>query len=244
MKREYGLQLYSVRDFSQKDLDYTLKEVAAMGYDYVEFAGFFGNSAEAVREMLDKYGLWCSSTHTGWTELRDNFEGTISYHKTIGCKNIIIPGGDFSTKAKLDEFIDFLNNTQPLVEKEGLTLGYHNHSHEFLPNQDGLYIHAELEKRTNVQFQIDTYWAFAAKLDPIETCERLRSRMSFIHLKDGDGGHKGYALGEGVAPVKAVRDYAIKNNLYMVVESETLDPDGLSEVRRCIEFLRKCDAEE
>ena len=48
---EYGLQLYSVRDFTQKDLAYTLKKVAEIGYKYVEFAGFFGHSAEEVKAM-------------------------------------------------------------------------------------------------------------------------------------------------------------------------------------------------
>ena len=244
MKHEYGLQMYSARDAAKENMDNALKEVAAMGYDFVEFAGFFDHSAEEIKAMLDKYGLRVSSTHTSWLEVRDNFEETVKYHKTIGNTNIIIPGGDFSTKEKLDAFIDFINEFQPKLAAEGISLGYHNHSHEFMPNNDGLYIHKELEERTNVEFQIDTYWVFAAKLDPIEVCERLKDRIRFIHLKDGDGGHGGFSLGEGVAPVKAVREYGIKNNLIMVVESETLTPDGLSESKRCIDFLRECDAAE
>ena len=46
------------------------------------------------------------------------------------------------------------------------------------------------------------------------------------------------ALGEGEAPVLAVRQKAITMGLRMVVESEGLDPTGLGEVRRCIDFLR------
>ena len=54
MAIEYGLQLYSVRDISNTDLRGTLKAVAEMGYKYVEFAGFFGNSAEDVKSWLDE----------------------------------------------------------------------------------------------------------------------------------------------------------------------------------------------
>ena len=36
-----ALQLYSVRDHMEKDMDATLKAVKEMGYDYVEFAGYF-----------------------------------------------------------------------------------------------------------------------------------------------------------------------------------------------------------
>ena len=89
-----------------------------------------------------------------------------------------------------------------------------------------------------------TYWAFAAKKDPVEMITRLKDRIRLIHLKDGDGGHKGFSLGQGAAPVAAVRKKAIELGYTMVVESEGLDPDGVSEVRRCIEYLKELDASE
>jgi sugar phosphate isomerase/epimerase len=58
-------------------------------------------------------------------------------------------------------------------------------------------------------------------------------------LKDGFMGGKGIPLGQGDAPVKAVIEYAAKNGLTMVVESETLNPSGLAEAEACIEFLKK-----
>lgn len=241
---KYGLQMYSVRDFTDKDMDYSLKAVAEMGYSFVEFAGFMGHSAEDIKAMLDKYGLYVSSTHTGMGEIVNNFDETVKYHKTIGNSNIIIPGHDLNTKEKFDKFIDDVNKYLPKLAAEGIKLHYHNHSHEFVPNNDGLYIHKELEERTSILFEIDTYWAFAAKLDPVETIVRLKDRIEFIHLKDGDGGHGGFSLGDGVAPVKAVREKAIELGFIMVVESETLTPDGICEAKRCIDFLKNADAED
>lgn len=238
---KYGLQMYSVRDFTGKDMDYSLREVAAMGYDFVEFAGFFGHSAEEIRGMLDKYGLYVNSTHTGWGEIYGKTEETLAYHRTIGNKNLIVPGADLGNKEKLDRFIEQVNELQPKLEAEGFKLHYHNHSHEFKPNADGQIIHTELEKRTKINFQIDTYWAFAAKVDPVAILERLKDRVSVIHLKDGDGGRVGYSLGLGVCPVADVRRKAIELGLTMVVESESLTPDGLSEAKRCIDYLRELD---
>ena len=54
---DYGIQLYSVRDAMQEDVRGTLKKIADMGYKYVEFAGFFGHTAEEIRQMLDETGL-------------------------------------------------------------------------------------------------------------------------------------------------------------------------------------------
>ncbi len=239
MAIEYGLQLFSVRDLTDKDLEGALKAVAEMGYKYVEYAGFFGHSAEQVKEWQDKYGLQCSGTHTGWGEiLPENIEATIAYHKTIGNKHIIIPGADLGTLEKIIDFCAVMNKAQLRLAQEGISLGYHNHSHEFVVMPWGSTIHSELEKRGTFDFEIDTFWAFNAGIDPIATLERLSGRVKVIHLKDGFKGGAGKSLGQGEAPVLAVREYAITAGLRMVVESEGCDPSGLEEVKRCIDFLK------
>ena len=81
---EYGLQLYSVRDITQKGLESAMQKVADLGYSFVEFAGFFGNSAPEVGRMLRETGLRISGTHTGWEELTPaRITDTILYHKII-----------------------------------------------------------------------------------------------------------------------------------------------------------------
>jgi sugar phosphate isomerase/epimerase len=239
MATEYGLQLFSLRDITGNDLEGALKAVAEMGYKYVEYAGFFGHSAEQVKEWQDKYGLKCSGTHSGWGELLpENIEATIAFHKTIGNPNYIIPGADLSTLDKIIDFCAVMNKAQLRLAEEGISLGYHNHSHEFVVMPWGSTIHSELEKRGTFDFEIDTFWAFNAGIDPVETLKRLSGRVKVIHLKDGFKGGAGKSLGQGEAPVLKVREYAVKNNIRMVVESEGLDPTGLEEVKRCIDFLK------
>lgn len=236
---EYGLQMYSVRDITKTDLEGAMKAVAEMGYTYVEFAGFFGHSAEEVKGWLDKYGLKVSGTHTGLRELDADFEGTVKYHKTIGNTNIIIPGHDLSCQSKIDEFVEKVNRYQPLLEKEGISLGYHNHSHEFIPNDDGSEIHEQLVYRTNLNIEIDTFWYFnATHKSAVGIMERLKNRIRVIHIKDGFIGGEGKPLGYGEAPVAEVYAKAAEMGVLMVVESESLKPDGLTEARQCIEFLR------
>ena len=52
-KFKVGLQLFSVRNKMEADMEKTLKAVKDMGYDYVEFAGYFEKSAQEVRAILD-----------------------------------------------------------------------------------------------------------------------------------------------------------------------------------------------
>lgn len=236
---DYGIQLYSVRDITGKDLRTALKKMADIGYKYVEFAGFFEHSAEEVKAWLDEYGLKVSSTHTGLKELLDDFEGTVAYHKTIGNKNIIIPGHDLSSQAKIDEFVEQVNAIIPRLEKEGITLGYHNHSREFQPNQDGTMIHEQLVLRTKLKIEVDTYWFFnAAGFSARGIMERLKDRMDFIHIKDGFKGGEGMPLGKGEAPLRDVYDCAKENNMLMIVESESLKPDGVTEAQICYNWLK------
>ncbi|MBD3176187.1 MAG: TIM barrel protein, partial [Armatimonadia bacterium] len=93
-----ALQLYSVREACAEDLAGTVAQVAEMGYDGVEFAGYHGHSAEQVKQILDFNGLKCAGTHIGIDQLLgDALEPTIEFHKTIGCEYLIVPGlgGDY-----------------------------------------------------------------------------------------------------------------------------------------------------
>ncbi|MBQ8551328.1 MAG: sugar phosphate isomerase/epimerase [Clostridia bacterium] len=235
---EYGLQLYSVRDLTKDDFSSALKQVAEMGYKFVEPAGFFGHSAEDVVAMLKEYGLKLSGTHSSLKDLDENFAETIKYHQAIGNKNYIIPGAPYTTAAETAVLVEKLNKYKEMLAKEGITLAYHNHDGEFKPNKDGQIVHEILQKETDIDFEIDTYWAFCAGLDPVETITKLKDRVHVIHLKDGTRDRKGLSLGLGEAPVTAVRAKAMELGMKMVVESEGCDPTGIEEVKRCIEFLK------
>ena len=240
---KYGLQMYSVRDAAQGDLLGTLEKVGKLGYHYAEFAGFFGIPADQVKAKLDECGMEVSSTHTGWQELtEDKLEETIKYHKTIGNKRYIVPGVDTSNKEALDHAVELFNKYQPMLAAEGIELGYHNHHREFILNGSALYPNLYFREKTNIKFEIDTFWAFVAHRDPVTVLEEFKDRLiGCIHLKDGNRYPTvaGKALGEGSAPVRDVMAKANDLGLLMVVESEGLNPTGLEEVKRCADFLKK-----
>ncbi|MBE6592942.1 MAG: sugar phosphate isomerase/epimerase [Ruminococcaceae bacterium] len=239
--RKYGVQLYGLRDAVQEDMKLALKAVADIGYKYVEFAGFFGHCASEVRSYLDEFGLEVSSTHTGISEITpENIEATIAYHKQLGNKNIVLPGYWMDTREDLDRTVETINFAIPLLEKEGIKLSVHNHYRELTPSDYGAIAHDELEAKTNVSFQLDTFWAFFAGKDPVALMEHYNSigRLSLIHLKDGCMDHSAKALGEGEAPVATVLTKAIELGTTVVVESEGLNPTGLEENARCFDFLK------
>ena len=239
---EYGIQMYSVRDAVAKDYPNALMQMGKLGYQKAELFGGMQPDARTIRLWADAAGLKISGTHTGAPALtEENIYQTIEDHHTLGCNLLIIPGHDLSTKEKLDAFIQLVNTARPVLEVAGITLAYHNHSHEFVPNTDGQIIYDELIRCTEMKLELDTYWAYNAGQDPLQMMDALKDRLVAIHLKDGFMGGEGTPLGKGTAPVKAVRQKAMDMNLPIIVESETCKPDGITEARECMEYLRSLE---
>ena len=259
---EYGLQLYSVRDAVAKDMDGALRRVAEIGYKSVEFAGFFGHPAEAVREMLERHSLSVSGTHTPLRELTDDFDGTVRFHKAIGNANIILPMEDLSSQLKLDAFVEAIASLKPRLEEHGIRFGYHNHMHEFYKNPDGSDIFGQIVERTNLFLELDVGWAFSGGQDPLAMMDMLRDRLIFIHIRDsvpndqpvGDGKVDmnrlyealslkplGRPLGQGDVPIERVYKKAVALGVPLVVECETPQPDGITSARICFETLKRLE---
>ena len=86
-----GLQLYSVREDCAKDLPAVLEAVAKMGYQGVEFAGYYDRKAAELQKLLTKNELKCCGTHIQLDAFRgDELKKTIEFNKTIGNKYLIV----------------------------------------------------------------------------------------------------------------------------------------------------------
>ena len=82
-KSMIGYQVYSARDDAAKDLLGTLKSLKAMGYDGVEFAGFYGIDPKTVKEYLDEAGLVAISHHVPFAAMREDIFKEVSAHDIV-----------------------------------------------------------------------------------------------------------------------------------------------------------------
>lgn len=237
---DYGIQLYSVRDLAEVNFEAALRQMAAQGYTFVETAGFFGHSAEQVKQWLDRYGLRISGTHSSFEDLERDFEGTVTCQKAIGSARYIVPWSDTTTREALERTAEKMRKFAPMLAEHGITLGYHNHDFEFLPNADGICPMDYFREHTDVQFEIDVFWAYVAGKDPVSVLEEWKDRLiGCIHLKDGfrSPAAEGRSLGLGGLPIRDVIAKCKELGLAMVVESEDLNPSGVEEAARCARFL-------
>ena len=110
MKREFAIQLYSVRDMTERDFTGTLKRLAELGYSGVEFAGFGGISAKDMKSYLDAFGLKAVASHVGADDLRgDSLKRQIEYHNIIGAEYIICPWYEIKSLDDVSRLAQLLN---------------------------------------------------------------------------------------------------------------------------------------
>ncbi len=240
----YGVQMYSVRDFTDVAMDYTLSRVAEFQYEFVEFCSFYDNTAQEINEMLAKHNLRVSGAHVGMKLLKEELDKTLDFHAAIGNKEIIIPAAEWYSPEAAKDVIDTINAVMPEVKARGMNLHYHTHDGDYKTNKHGIRPLTLLENETDVLFETDTFWAFFAGLDPVAEIERLKDRSKFVHIKDGLADRTAKSLGLGYAPVVDCVNKAKELGLTMIVESEGCVPDGIAEIKRCYKFLKKLEAGE
>jgi sugar phosphate isomerase/epimerase len=132
MRIPIALQLYSVRHDCATDLLGVIAQVAKMGYDGVEFAGYHGHKPADIKKVLDDHGLKAEGTHTGWNLFDDeNLNETIETHKILDCTYAIIPGipeNLRNTQAACLETAAKLTALTDRLRPHGIQTGFHAHA--------------------------------------------------------------------------------------------------------------------
>ena len=197
-----SLQLWSLKEETQKDFRGTLKKVAELGYDGVEFAGFGDIEAAEMKELLSKYNLEVSGAHIGLDALESNLDELIEYNRIIGNKYIICPSSDVKSAEDCMKMHERMCKISEKLKDYGMVMGFHNHAREFV-KYDGRYAN-DLLVGTDEKliYEIDVYWTTYAEVDTVEYIKKIGKRCPLLHLKDmridKDGSKKDITFGEGV----------------------------------------------
>lgn len=240
-----GLQLYSIRHQAQKDLPSVLEAVAKMGYEGVEFAGYYGHSAAELKKLLGANGLKCCGTHIRLDSLQgDALKETIEFNQTIGNKYLVVSWmpptyalSARSVKDKAKVYNELAEKLSPL----GMLVGYHAHAHDF-HKVDGEPAWNILFENTSqsVIMQLDIGNCLSGGGDPIATLKRFAGRATTLHLKEY-GGSPEAVIGEGDVDweeVFTICERQAKTDWY-IVEHERPAGDPLKNVARCLKNVRK-----
>ena len=247
-----GLELYSVRNDLKNDLPGTVRAVAKMGYECVEFyAPYYDWTLEAaknIRKELDELGIRCHSTHNSLTSFTpDGIGKAIELNQALGARYVVLAHpGDVKDIAGWKQIADLLNNANTKLGTHGLRAGYHNHDLEWKPVEGQKPIEllaANTEK--SVMLQLDVGTCLETGNDPVAWIERNPGRIRSMHCKDWSP-EKGYRVlfGEGVAPWKKLFSAAESGGgiEYYLIEQEGSDYSEKETAERCLAAYRNLRA--
>lgn len=184
-----ALQLYSVRKDMEADLPGTLKKVKEMGYNYVEFAGYFGRTADEIKDLLERNGLECISVHQVYDVFLSHEEEAIQFIKTIGAKYCAIPWMGAEKHKGTDQFenvIQEIIHVGSILKAANIQLLYHNHEFEFEKFDDKFLLDWLYDSVPSeiLAAEVDTCWVKYAGQDPCSYIRKYSGRSPIVHFKD------------------------------------------------------------
>jgi len=255
VKKEIGLQLYSLREDMKADVPGTVQKVGEMGYTFVEAAGygdgkFYGMEPLEFKKLCNDNGLQFIASHTGrpvpdstnYDEVMAWWDQCIDAHAAAGVQYIVQPFMDqfgYGSLADLQRYCDYFNEVGAKCTSKGILFGYHNHDKEF-GEVDGVVRYDYMLKNTNpanVFFQLDLYWIMVGGKSSVEYFNNYPGRFILWHVKDEK------ELGEsGKMDFKTIFEAASVSGMkHIIVEVERYNFTPLESVKKSYDFLNAAE---
>jgi len=185
-----GAQLYTVKSYIQteKDIRYSLKKIADMGYTTIQVSGIGKIAPETLREICDELSLKIVLTHTDNQRIMNETEAVIREHEILGCDYIGIGGmpEKYRSATWYDHFALDFKEPAKKIANAGKLFMYHHHNFEFEKIGNKRMIERLVEDFSPEEMGItfDTYWVQAAGADVCQWIDILKDRIHCVHLKD------------------------------------------------------------
>ncbi|MCA2225284.1 sugar phosphate isomerase/epimerase family protein [Nonomuraea aurantiaca] len=248
---QISIQLWTVRDDLAQNYDATLTYLAETGYPKVELAlGYFGRTAQQLRQFLDGIGIRASSSHDGLTTDAAGLDTKIANALTLGQSFMVVPYLNSTSEDEWKAWAERMNVEARAARSAGLRYGYHNHAHEFTTDLGGGktpwdVLTAELDPHL-VHLEIDLYWVVTGGVgrgaaDPVrfalDVIRKAPQRVLQFHVKDRAPDGDMADLGTGTIDFRRIFD---KHRVVeYIVENDTPDVTPRHTAEVGYRYLRK-----
>ncbi len=242
MLDKISVQLYTLRNEMKEGVPAVLTSLNEIGYDQVEFAGYFDHSPAQIRQMLDDAGLTSPSAHISLEQMLDGGDDHIEAAGIVGHEYLIVPWMNESLRGSVESYKNVCGQLNDLGRKckaGGVKLAYHNHAFEFeaLDGQIPFDVMLEECDPELVNFQLDLFWITDGGQDPLAYIAKYPGRFPLCHVKDRMADGSMVDVGKGVIDFEKIFSMADTAGLkYFVVEHDNPD-DALASVRASYEYL-------
>ena len=239
-----GLQLYTVREECERDLEGTLRRLGAQGYDGVELFNLHGEEPETVRAWLDEAGLVAAGRHARLEVLEDELAPLARELGVLGTDRVALSWVDPEWLDEPEALVQRIEAAARAVRDAGLRLGFHNHWSELRP-LDGGATFLDLLRRLPedlLWLELDLGWIWHTGTDPIAELERTDGRCPLVHVKDyaSREDRDDVPVGDGVVGYELVLPAALKAGAeWLIVDEDEVGDDPFGAVERSLLAVRR-----
>ncbi|MED4224494.1 sugar phosphate isomerase/epimerase family protein [Neobacillus cucumis] len=199
----FGCHAVLFKEKIKTETESVIKGLSEAGFSGVEIgARFFGvDDKQRLEEILNKYDMQLSGLHVlgiyeqlveNPDEFYQNIVKAAEFVKDMPSKNVvmsgvpasILSGGTFDESERQDYKViaSTIEEAAKACLEMGVKLSYHNHDWEFKNN--GEIFNALVEFAPSLYFGLDLGWVSAGGFDPIDTLNRVKDRVVYVHLRD------------------------------------------------------------
>lgn len=238
-----GVQLYSIRSKMAEDFEGSLAKVAHIGYNQVEFAGYYDRTPQQVASLMKDFGLEAPSTHVGLAILQNEMDKALEYAAALGHKYIICPWVDKSQYPTLDDWKKLaatLNAAAETCKTSGFKFAYHNHDFEFTAIEGALPMDIILNETDPalVNIELDLFWIKKAGHSALDYFKKYPGRFKLCHVKDMTAAGEMADVGAGQMDFAAIFAQAPAAGLeYFIVEHDN-PTDPFASIEASYQYLK------
>ncbi len=240
-----GLQLYNFRKELNEDFRGTLKKIAGLGFDGVEFAADYGKIPPAeLAGLLQELGLECAGTMFSPDEILNPASPVFEYAHALNSPAVTVSVMyDFVTNC--ENFLELCRKLGDVASANGSVFTYHNHWAEFAL-KDGVPVMDKMLQATDpekVFLELDVCWLTRAGFKPGEYIPQYASRIRQLHMKDiivPDDPNTTTELGTGVVDLKTAFQAGKQTSCqWLIYEQDHCKGSPFDSAKISLGFLKK-----
>ncbi len=240
---KFGVQLYNFRNALSQDFKGTMKEIARIGFDGVEYAFNFGGMApEEAAAFAKELGLECCGAMFSRENLLDATSADWDYAAALAPPAISISA-----------MVDFVNLWQEIrdicvaiqknAEAHGVTFAYHNHwaEYELADGVPAMYRILDAPEAAKIFLEPDVCWLTCAGMDPAAYIGKYASRIKQIHFKDNLEEMKtatSVPLGKGIVDLNSAFAAAARSSCEWIIYEQDTSTDPFKDAAESLNFMR------
>ena len=239
-----GLQLWTIREECDRDLERALRTVAAQGYDGVELFQLHGHDVEQVRAWLDSANLVAAGRHVRVEVIESELPQLVEELRVLGTDRAAIAWIDPEELDRPGDVVERFADAAREARDRDIRLGFHNHWMEPVPI-DGRPSFLDLLRRLPsdlLWLELDLGWVWQAGVDPVAELEKTAGRCPLVHVKDyaSRDGRDDVPVGDGVVGYDRVLPAALAAGAeWLIVEEDDAGADAFAATQRSVDAVRR-----